>query len=231
MSLRTLAASADSDLETLCSALSGKGTGATAAICRGTRGRAGPLAARRADPFPPRDGAERALRWARRHPWRVAAAAALVVSLLAGSIVSLVLWRSAEESRRTAVASGERATKLAADERRTGYVSTMAAALAARERHDFARARQLLAAAPEEHRGFEWRLLDQLCAGDQRSLFRLPGEALPDALSAGPDGESLAIVTHDGVLHLCRADGTALRPPRRLPVLSGKPDRCEAQSA
>ena len=127
--------------------------------------------------------------------------------------------------------NSSRALQAAAAERLTGYVSTMAAALAARERHDFARARQLLTAAPEEHRGFEWRLLDHLCAGDQRSLFRLPGGALPDALSAGPDGDSLAIVTHDGVLHLRRADGSALRPPRRLPVLSGGPDPCEAESA
>ena len=147
-----------------------------------------------------------------------------IVSLLAGTIVSLALWRRSEANRLTAVERGEQATKLAAAERCTGYVSTMSAALAARERHDFARARQLLAAAPEEHRGLEWRLLDQLCAGDQRSLFRLPGGASPDALGPGPDGESLAIVTHDGVLHLCRADGSGLRPPRQLPALSGKPD-------
>ena len=224
VSLRTLAASMDSDLETLCLRCLEKEPGRRLPsageladeLARWLRGE--PILSRRVT------GQERALRWPRRHPWRMGAAAALVVSLLAGSIVSLVLWRSAEESRRMAESNSARATKLAADERRTGYVSTMAAALAARERHDFARARQLLAAAPEEHRGLEWRLLDQLCAGDQRSLFRLPGEALPDALSVGPDGESLAILTHDGVLHLCRPDGSALRPPRRLPVLSGKPD-------
>lgn len=224
VSLRALAVLADSDLETLCLRCLEKeparrlpGAGALAdELARWLRGE--PIRSRRVT------GRERALRWARRYPWRVAAAAALVVSLLAGTAVSLALWRRSEANRRTAVASGEQATKLAAAERITGYVSTMSAALAARERHDFARARQLLAAAPEEHRGLEWRLLDQLCAGDQRSLFRLPGEALPDALSAGPDGESLAIVTHDGVLHLCRADGSALRPPRRLPPVAGEPD-------
>jgi WD40 repeat protein len=47
---------------------------------------------------------------------------------------------------------------------------------------------------------------------------------LPDALSTGPDGESLAIVTLDGVLHSCRADGSALRPPRQLPPIAGAPD-------
>ena len=223
-SLRTLATTADSDLETLCLRCLEKeparrlpGAGELAdELARWLRGE--PIHSRRVT------GSERALRWVRRYPWRVAAGAALVVSLLTGTIVSLALWRRSEASRLTAVESGEHAMKLAAAERLTGYVSTMAAALAARERHDFARARQLLAAAPEEHRGFEWRLLDHLFAGDQRSLFRLPGGASPDALSAGPDGESLAIVTHDGLLHLCRADGSALRPPRRLPVPSGKPD-------
>jgi WD40 repeat protein len=224
LSLRMLAASADSDLETLCLRCLEKeparrlpSAGELAdELARWLRGE--PIRSRRMT------GRERALRWARRYPWRVAAGAALVVSLLTGTIVSLALWRRSEANRLTAVESGEHAKKLAAAERHTGYVSSMAAALAARERHDFARARQLLTAAPAEHRGFEWRLLDHLCAGDQRSLFRLPGGALPDALSAGPDGESLAFVTHDGVLHLCHADGSALRPPRRLPVLSGKPD-------
>ena len=224
VSLRTLAASADSDLETLCLRCLEKeparrlpSAGELAdELARWLRGE--PILSRRVT------GQERALRWARRHPRRVGGAAALVVSLLTGTIVSLALWRGSEANRRTAVASGEHATKLVAAERFTGYVSTMAAALAARERHDFARARQLLTSAPEEHRGLEWRLLDQLCAGDQRSIFRLPGGALPDALGTGPDGESLAIVTHDGVLHLCRPDGSALRPPRQLPALSGEPD-------
>lgn len=160
---------------------------------------------------------ERARRWTRRHPWRVAAVSALAISLLAGSVVSLVLWRRAE-------ASSERAVKLAAAERLTGYVSTMGAALAARERHDFARARQMLQSAPVEHRGFEWRLLDRLCAGDQRSYFRLPGGGIPEALGSGPDDGSLAIVTHDGVLHICSAEGKPLREPRKLPELANESD-------
>lgn len=217
VSLRTLAAAPDSDLETLCLRCLEKeparrlpGAGRLAdELARWLRGE--PILARRVT------GRERVVRWARRHPWRVAAAAAFAVSLLAGTIVSFVLWRRSEANRLTAVASRDRATQLAAAERFTGYVSTMAAALAARERHDFAKARELLAAAPQEHRGFEWRLLDQLCTGDQQSLFRLPGGEIPEALGQGPDGDSLAIVTHGGVLHLCRPDGTALRPPRRLP--------------
>lgn len=217
LSLRTLAASADSDLETLCLRCLEKeparrlpSAGELAdELARWLRGE--PVRSRRVT------GRERALRWARRHPWRVAAAAALVVSLVGGTVVSLLQWRRAEMSR-------AEAQQAAAAERLTGYVSTISAALAARERYDFARARQLLASAPEEHRGFEWRLLDQFCAGDQQSLFRLPGGEIPEALAPGPDGESLAVVTHEGVLHLCRADGSALREPRKLPPTKGKPD-------
>ena len=224
VSLRTLAASADSDLETLCLRCLEKeparrlpGAGELAEeLARWLRGE--PVRSRRVT------GRERALRWARRHPWRVAAAAGLVVSLLAGTMVSLAMWRRSETNRRTAVENGERAARLAATERFTGYVSTLAAALAARERHDFAKARQLLESAPEEHRGFEWRLLKQFCAGDQQSLFRLPGGDIPEALAAGPDGDSLAIVTHGGMLHHCRSDGVAVRPARRLPgVKHGDP--------
>ncbi|MBL9114602.1 MAG: protein kinase [Verrucomicrobiaceae bacterium] len=217
VSLHTLAASTDSDLETLCLRCLEKeserrlpSAGMLAdELARWLRGE--PLLSRRVS------GTERALRWARRHPWRVAAGAALVTSLLAGTIVSLAMWQRSEKNRRTAV-------ELAAAERFTGYVSTLSAALAARERHDFGKARQFLTSAPEEHRGFEWRLLDEFCKGDQRSLFRLPGGEMPDALAPGPDGESLAIVTHGGVLHLCRLDGSALRPPRQLPAVAGKAD-------
>ena len=206
VSMRTLAASADGDLETLCLRCLEKEPGRRLPsagmladeLARWLRGE--PLLSRRVS------GTERALRWARRHPWRVAAGAALVASLLAGTIVSLMLWRESEAHRVKAVANSERATKLAAAERFTGYVSTLSAALAARERHDFAKARQLLASAPEEHRGFEWRLLEQFCAGDQRSLFRLPGGEMPDALGPGPDDDSLAFITHGGVLHLLRPD-------------------------
>ncbi|MCB1099598.1 MAG: protein kinase [Verrucomicrobiae bacterium] len=224
VSMRTLAKSPDHDLETLClrclekePARRLRSAGELAdELARWQRGE--PIRARRIT------GGERALRWMRRHPWRVAAAAALVVSLLAGSIASLAMWRRAETNRREAVRHAEQAQKHAAAERFTGYVSTIGAALAARERHDYAGARQLLAAAPEEHRGFEWRLLSQLCAGDQRSLFRLPGGEIPEAMGPGPDGDSLAIVTQDGMLHLCRPNGTAIRAPRPLPPTTGTPD-------
>ena len=56
VSLRTLAASADSDLETLCLRCLEKEPARRLPVCRGTRGRAGALAARRADPLAPRDG-------------------------------------------------------------------------------------------------------------------------------------------------------------------------------
>ncbi|MCW1883192.1 serine/threonine protein kinase [Luteolibacter flavescens] len=183
-----------------------------------------PILSRRVTP------GERALRWAQRHPWRVTMFASFLLSLLVGFIVSLLLWRSSEASRAVAEANREEATRLAAAERLSGYVSTVAAALAARERHDFSRARQLLAAAPPEHRGLEWRLLKQLCKGDERALFRLPGGEIPETLAVGPDGCSLAVVTGGGVLHLLRHDGTPLREPRPLPELKNGPDLGRANS-
>lgn len=223
-SLRSGSSTADNDLETLClrclekdpaRRLAGAELLADELSCW-LRGE--PIRSRRITTR------ERTLRWVRRHPWQVAAGASLALSLLVGSIVSLRLWSRAEENRRTAEASARRSDQLAARERLTGYVSTVAAALAARERHDFSRARQLLAAAPAEHRGLEWRLLQHLCAGDQRALFRLPGGEIPEALAQGPQPHSLAIVSDRGVLHLCGPDGQALRPPRPLPPPAGAED-------
>lgn len=209
VTIRTLTASSDSDLETLClRCLEKEPTRRLSAgeladeLGRWLRGEL--IRSRRIT------GRERALRWMLRHPWRVAAVSALVLFLLIGSVVSLLLWRQAETSR-------EQATRYAAAERFTGYVSTLSATLAARERHDLSRARQLLASAPEEHRGLEWRLLDQFCTGDESALFRLPGGEIPETLALGPDGKSLAIVSDKGMLHVCAWDGRQLRPPRLLP--------------
>jgi len=221
--IRSITKSANRELETLCmrclekdptQRMSDAGELADE-LARWQRGE--PIRARRVS------GGERALRWMRRHPWRVAAAASLIVSLLAGTIVSLLMWQSAEASRKTAVEN-------AAAERLTGYRSTVGAALAARERHDFARARQLLALAPEEHRGMEWRLLANLCEGDQSEQFRLPDNGVPETLSLGPDGSSLAMVTAEGMLHLRAFDGTPIGEPRRLPELAGEPDLGTAMS-
>lgn len=223
--LRPDSSTADSDLETLCLRCLEKDPArrlAGAALLADELGcwlRGEPIRSRRITTR------ERALRWIRRHPWQVAAAASLALSLLVGSAVSLRLWRRAEENRRTAEASAVRSEQLAKRERLTGYVSTLAAALAARERHDYFRARQLLASAPPEHRGLEWRLLQQFCAGDQRALFRLPGGEIPETLAPGPLPGSLAVVSDRGNLHLCGPDGQPLRPARALPPPRGAEDQ------
>ncbi len=159
----------------------------------------------------PVTGAERFIKWCRRHPGRVAAIAAVGLSLLAGTVVSLVQWKRAEHARAAAVDT-------AAAERRTSYTSTLAAAQAARERHDFSRARGLLAAAPEELRGFEWLLLRRLCAGDDAAAFPFPDADEPQTSAWLPDGKTLAVITAEGRLHLRAATGAEGAPPRQLPL-------------
>ena len=66
---------------------------------------------------------ERVKKWMRRHPYRMAAGTARVLSILAGSIASFVLWRRAEASRFVAVQS-------VSAERRSGYAALLASALA-----------------------------------------------------------------------------------------------------
>ncbi len=142
----------------------------------------------------PISGWERAGRWMRRHPWRVAAAGALAASILAGTVSSLVLWRRAE-----AHAAEARAARDAAADGSDRAV--VAHALAERGRFDFGRARQLLASVPAGRRGFEWRLVNGLCRGDDVWLAPLPAGGRPVAMARHPVTGAVWILTDDRRIH------------------------------
>lgn len=98
-------------------------------------------------------GRERAWRWAQRHPFRVAGAAALLLSIAGGAIVSTILWRQAESARARA--------------EENAYFAAVGSALIARERADFGLARRTLQGLDPARRGAEWRLLHWLTKGDE----------------------------------------------------------------
>ena len=102
---------------------------------------------------------ERAWRWAKRYPWRVAAIVSLMVSLLGGTIVSLLFWHKAEGEREIANHHAEVA-------RENAYYATIANAMGARERFDFGEARRLLANAPPDRRELAWRFVAGLSQSD-----------------------------------------------------------------
>lgn len=136
---------------------------------------------------------ERAWKWARRHPYRVAALAVIAVSLLAGSLTSFVLWRRAEAS-----AAAARRARDAAE--MDAYFATVANALSARERFDFGAARRTLTGIPPARRGFEWRLVNGLSRGDEDWAATFDG-ATPNCLTLDRATDRLIVLTKDRRLH------------------------------
>ncbi len=157
---------------------------------------------------------ERAVKWGRRNRKLSVLGAALLSALVAGSVVSTVLWRRAEAARGLAERNAARAVSgavaaraaehLAAD---NAYFATLAQALATRERGDLGFARQLLAGLPAGRRGIEWRLLQWLCRGDEARRFGL-ADVRPRCLAWEPVRQRVAVLGEDRVLRwLDPADG------------------------
>ena len=138
----------------------------------------------------------------------------MLVSLLAGTIVSTVQWR--------------RAVQNAEAERRSAYAATLGSALAARERGDIGLARRLLDGIAPELRQFDWRLLHGLCEGDEQQTFVLGKDTPPECLAWLPSGDKLAVITADARMHFRDALGAELSPPRALPA---RPAALEMASA
>ena len=163
----------DRDLETLClrclekdPALRPSSAGELAdELSRWLRGE--PIRARRINSM------ERLKKWARRHPWRTAALVTFLLTILGGIMGVTWQWRRATANEQRATANEDRALVSAAAERRTGYSAVLAQALAAREHHDFSQARRLLKNMAPELRGFDWRLLQGLCRGDDLQSWPL----------------------------------------------------------
>src|SRR5262245_6299760 len=122
-------------------------------------------------------GAERLVRWARRHPAVAALLAVLTLVLVAVAVVSSF----AAVRFRTLAADVEQAAR---GERWEYYRANIAAASAALQLQNIETARRALEAAPPEHRNWEWRHLHSQLDGARR-VVRLPGRELgPLAYSA-----------------------------------------------
>lgn len=204
----------DRDLETLClrclekdpkRRLSSAGELARE-LDRWQRGE--PIHARRIANF------ERLRKWARRHPLRTAFLSAFIIVVLGAATAITWQWRRATANEQRALASAE-------IERRTAYAATLAQVLAARERHDFGLARQLLGGISPGLRGFDWRLLHGLCRGDEIKSYRLGSGAgaNPQCLTFMPGGQQIAFISADGRLHIRNLQGEEIRDPRVLPPL------------
>jgi WD40 repeat protein/serine/threonine protein kinase len=155
----------------------------------------------------------------RRNKLAFGAAGAVAVALLLGIVGStseLVRATRAEreQSRLRALAqqaqaqaetNAERFRTTAIQSRRSQYAADMFAATAETEAGSYARARDFLREyfprkGLEELRGFEWRYLWRLSAGQQLKTFMLSAPILDMAWS--PDGHLIAVANPDGTVKL-----------------------------
>jgi WD40 repeat protein/tRNA A-37 threonylcarbamoyl transferase component Bud32 len=165
--------------------------------------------------------AERAWKWLRRHPALAALSAAVIVSLVAGTIVSLLFAIQADARARESAENAQRADEKSEELRRRLYAVDMGRMHDAWRRGDVPLVKRLL----EQYRGddlcgFEYHYFDRLRTAGRRRL-ELPSDPSPGpgglrelaAVAFSPDGKSLAVATMDTLL---LADDVAAGKLRRL---------------
>ena len=156
------------------------------------------------------NGGERAWRWVRRRPYLVGAISLAVVSMLLGTIVSILHSRDANRAREAAEIARE-----AAEE--NSYYASVGSAISARERRSFGEALRHLTNCPEEKRNrFEWRLVNALSKGDQnwRTDF---GEGNPLHLTRDTTTGELLVLTRDRHVHYLDPESGVVRQSNVIP--------------
>lgn len=113
---------------------------------------------------------ERSVRWVRRNPTVAVLLAGVVLTTIAGVTGIAWQWRKAVANARIANQLTDEARQKTKAERWERYRANMAVAGTAMHEQNFTSARRNLEAAPEEHRGWEWRRLDSLLDGAQTVL-------------------------------------------------------------
>jgi WD40 repeat protein/tRNA A-37 threonylcarbamoyl transferase component Bud32 len=145
----------------------------------------------------PLNRVERLVRWCQRRPVHAAFVGAIVLLAAIGLTGILWQWRQTELARADAVelageleAKNEELRKKSAAERWQAYRTNLQVVSAALANHKVGLARQALAAAPPEHRGWEWHYFDSYL---DSTLHSLHAPAAPTGgLAFSPDGLHLA---------------------------------------
>jgi len=168
---------------------------------------------------------ERAWKWARRRPALAAltgaallGAAGLAAVLAAGNVLLRGERNYARSQERAAKAGALLAEASERAMRLNVYAADMFLARRALDDGHLGVARQTLqrhipGPGGEDLRGYEWHALHHLCRGDDRRIAATHQGAVL-AVAHSPDGKLLATGGRDGVIQICKADGT---PVQRLP--------------
>ena len=149
-------------------------------------------------------------KWIARHRWIAGLAAALLLTVLVGLAVVGTLYRRAASDRDRAMsasAAAEAARRQVEEReealRRELYFHRMLSAQVAIAEDNIEHARRMLAEAPPELRGFEWRYLSRL---SDRAYRVFEGhESTATALAVDPGGGRIATGDADGLVRLLDA--------------------------
>jgi WD40 repeat protein len=163
-------------------------------------------------------GSERLWYWTRRRP--LVAALTLIALGAAGLGLGGVFWqwRLAEDARHLAESRAVEARRAEERARSGGYFATVAQALALRHQGDLGNARRLLEGLDPRRRGFEWRLLDWFCRGDEVRRVDL-GDSEPRCMAWDPGRGRVAVLGVDRVIRWVDAASGAGEVGPTVPVI------------
>jgi WD40 repeat protein/serine/threonine protein kinase len=143
---------------------------------------------------------ERLLRWCQRRPVDAALTGAVLLAVLAGLAGVFWQWRQTEVALEKSVTLSGELAKERDQARWQLYRANLKAVAAALASHNAGLARQSLEAAPEEHRGWEWRHFHSFLDSSQRTI-RGP-EAVIRGMDISPDGKWLGVGSKDQMVRL-----------------------------
>jgi eukaryotic-like serine/threonine-protein kinase len=132
--------------------------------------------------------------------WQWKKAEALATSLSIANVQSNERLLMALDARARAERAGDEARRHSEAERRGRYRSNIAAAAAALQLQNSKSAQRALAAAPEEHRDWEWRHLDSQLDSARTVMPGFPpsSDQSTQQPAISPSGEQLATIDADG---------------------------------